>query len=152
METRTKPKNLKRERAKLFFLSLGGFLASLLPLCVLFVMRWELYVTAVPGGAIRLSLGGGMIAALILLKILGKLRMPSRLLVMVLCLVMVYLLEAVLSDLALILWMAIVGEGADAFLFAPLVRRVRERIRIMKQADATADRVEELLKTYVKGE
>ena len=63
METRTKPKNLKRERAKLFFLSLGGFLASVLPLCVLFVMRWELYVTAVPGGAIRLSLGGGMIAA-----------------------------------------------------------------------------------------
>ena len=69
----------------------------------------------------------------------------------ILSLVAVYLLEAVLRDLALVLWMATLGEAADAFLFAPFVRRTRKSISIMQQADATADRVEELLKTYVKG-
>lgn len=147
-----KKKTVAREKAKLFFLTLGGFVFSVLPLAILLAVKWEEYVTAVPGGAIRLSLGGGMIAVLILLKVLGKLKLPSRLCVMVIALAAVYLLEAVLADMSLILWMAIIGEATDAFLFAPFARRVRERIGVMKQADATADKVEELLKTYMKGE
>lgn len=155
-DTMTKSQNkrnptLRGERTKLFFLTFFGFLFSILPLAILFALRWEEYVTAVPGGAIRLSLGGGMIAVLILLKVLGKLKLPSRLCVMVIALAAVYLLEALLADMSLILWMAIIGEAVDTFLFAPFVRRTRERISVMKQADATADRVEELLKTYVKG-
>lgn len=155
-KTQTKPQNKRKptlggERTKLFFLTLFGFLFSILPLAILFALRWEDYVTSVPGGAIRLSLGGGMIAVLILLKVLGKLKLPSRLCVMALSLVAVYLLEAVLRDLALVLWMATLGEAVDAFLFAPLIKRTRKSISIMQQADATADRVEELLKTYVKG-
>ena len=142
---------LKKERAKLFFLVTGGFLSSVMPLVVLFFMKWDEYVTAVPGGAIRLSLGGGIIGILILLKVLGKMKLPSRLCVMAVALVMVYLLEAVLRDLSLILWVAIAGEAMDAFLFSPFARRVRERIAIAKQADATADRVEELLRAYMKG-
>ena len=151
-EQKKRPKSLRGERAKLFFLVVGGFLASIIPLASLMVIKWEDYVSAVPGGAVKLSLGGGIIAALVLLKVLGKLRLPSRLCVMVIALVMVYLLEALLQDLSLILWVAIAGEAVDAFLFAPFARRVRERIAIAKQADATADRVEEMLKTYMKGE
>ncbi|MBE6588819.1 MAG: hypothetical protein E7643_01450 [Ruminococcaceae bacterium] len=152
----TKTKNekgtsLKKERAKLFFLTVGGFLASVLPLCVLFCVKWETYVTSVPGGAVRLSLGGGLIAVLMLLKVLGKIKLPSRLCVMAISLVFVYLLEAVLSDLSLILWVAIAGEAVDAFLFSPFASRVRERIKLAKQADATADRVEEMLKSYIGG-
>ena len=150
-EKNAKRRSLRGDRAKLFFLCVGGFLSSTVPLLSLLLIKWEEYVTSVPGGAVRLSLGGGIIAALILLKVLGKLKLPSRLCVMVIALGMVYLLEALLSDLSLILWVATAGEAMDAFLFAPFARRVRERIAIAKQADATADRVEEMLKTYVKG-
>ena len=150
-EKEAKRTSIKKEKTKLFFLVVGGFLASVVPLLVLLAIKWEEYVTSVPGGAVRLSLGGGMIVALILLKVLGKLKLPSRLCVMVIALCMVYLLEALLRDLSLVLWVATAGEAVDAFLFAPFARRVRERITIAKQADATADRVEEMLKTYMKG-
>ena len=150
-EKEKKRPSLKKEKAKLGFLVIGGFLSSVLPLAILLFYKWEEYVTSVPGGAIRLSLGGGIIAALILLKVLGKLKLPSRLCVMVIALCMVYLLEALLQDLSLILLVATVGEAADAFLFSPFARRARERIAVIKQADATSDRVEELLKTYMKG-
>lgn len=146
-----KQKNLKlkKDKRKLFFLVLGGFLASTLPLLTLLIIRWEDY-TALPGGAVRLCFGGGVIAALILLKVLGKLKLPSRLTVMVVALLLVYLLEAMIADLTLILWVAILGEALDAFLFAPFAKRIRARIAIEKQADATADKVEELLKNYIK--
>ena len=145
-----KGKILKKEKTKLFFLCLGGFLASVLPLLVLLLLKWDKY-TAIPGGAVRLCFGGGAVAALILLKVLGKLKLPSRLTVMVIALVLCYLLEALIADLTLILWVAIIGEAVDCFLFAPFAKRTRERIAIAKTADATADRVEELLKQYMKG-
>ncbi len=143
-------KELCRERRRLILLSVGGFLASILPLALLLALRWEKY-TAVPGGAVRLCFGGGVIAVLILLKVLGKLKLPSRLTVMVTALVLVYLLEALLFDVTLILWMAILGETLDTFLFSPFLRRTRARMERLRQADVTAGAVEELLKTYVGG-
>lgn len=145
-----KKSTLRREKRKLFFLCMGGFLFSTMPLLALLAIKWEEY-TALPGGAVRLCFGGGAIVALLALKVLGKIKLPSRLTVMAIALVLVYLLEALLTDLSLILWVALIGEAIDTFLFAPFAKRTRERIKIIKQADATADRVEELLKTYVKG-
>lgn len=150
MSEKEKKKALRKEKTKLFFLCAGGFLSSTLPLIALLIIKWEEY-TAIPGGAVRLCFGGGMIVALIALKVLGKIKLPSRITVMAVVLVLVYLLEALLADLTLILWVALIGEAIDTFLFAPFAKRVRERIAIAKQADATADRVEELLKQYVKG-
>ena len=150
MNDAEKKKALRKEKTKLFFLCLGGFLSSTLPLMALLIIKWEEY-TAIPGGAVRLCFGGIAIVALIALKVLGKIKLPSRLTVMAIVLVLVYLLEALLADLTLILWVALIGEAIDTFLFSPFAKRVRERIAIAKQADATADRVEELLKQYVKG-
>lgn len=141
---------LKKEKRKLFFLCVGGFLASALPLFSLLVLRWDTY-TSVPGGAVRLCFGGAAIALLILLKVLGKIKLPSRLCVMGISLVLVYLLEGLLADLTLILWVALIGEATDALFFAPLAKKTRKRIEVACQADATADRVEELLKTYAGG-
>lgn len=145
-----KKKALRKDKTKLFFLYAGGFLSSTLPLLALLLIKWEEY-TAIPGGAVRLCFGGGMIVALIALKVLGKIKLPSRITVMAVLLVLAYLLQALLSDLTLILLVALIGDVIDTFLFAPFAKRVCERIAIAKQADATADRVEELLKQYVKG-
>ena len=141
---------LKKEKRKLGFLCMGGFLASVLPLFSLLILRWDTY-TSVPGGAVRLCFGGAVIALLILLKVLGKIKLPSRLCVMGVCLVLVYLLEGLLADLTLILWVALIGEATDALFFAPLAKKTRKRIEVACQADATADRVEELLRTYTGG-
>ena len=145
-----KRKLLRGLKTKYFFLCLGGFLSSVLPLLALLLIKWEEY-TDVPGGAVRLCFGGVAIAVLVALKVMGKLKLPSRIAVMAIALVMVYLLEAMLADLTLILWVALCGESVDTFLFSPFAKRMKEKISIAKQADATADRVEELLKQYVKG-
>lgn len=149
MRTKTAA-SIRREKRRVILLSVLGFLATLLPLLSLLLLRWERY-TAVSGGALRLCLGGGVIALLMLLKVMGKLKLPSRLTVFALSLVLVYLLEALIADLSLILWMAMLGEALDAFLFAPLLRRARERLGRLRQADVTADAVEELLKNYRGG-
>lgn len=155
-----KPKNLntdalaapkkRHNRTLLFFLCLGGFLSSVTPLLVLMIVKWDVY-TAIPGGSIRLCAGGMFVAALLLYKVMGKAKLPSRLTVFAVALVLSYLLAALLSDLTLILWMSLLGEALDTFLFAPAAKRVRSRIEREKCADATAGRVEELLKNYVGG-
>ena len=142
--------SLKREKRRVVLLSIGGFFASSAPLAVLLILRWERYVS-VPAGGLRLCLGGGIIALLLLLKVLGRLHLPSRITLMAVALTMTYLLEAVLSDLSLILWAALIGEALDAFLFSPMLKRARERVAQLRGADATAGAVEELLKKYVGG-
>ena len=149
-KTDSKKPTLRGEKTKHFFLCMFGFLASTLPLAALLCMKWEEY-TAEPGSGIKLCFGAVAIVILLALKVLGKLKLPSRVTVMAISLVIVYLLEALLADLTLILFVATIGEAVDAFLFAPFAKRCRARIDRMKQADATADRVEELLKQYTKG-
>ena len=149
-KTDSKKHTLRGEKAKYFFLCMFGFLSSTVPLAALLGMKWDEY-TAEPGSGIKLCFGAVMIAVLLALKVLGKLKLPSRFTTMVISLILVYLLEALLADLTLILPVATVGEAVDAFIFAPFAKRCKERIGRMKQADATADRVEELLKQYSKG-
>lgn len=145
-----KNRTLKGERFRLFFLYTGGFLASTVPLLTLLVMKWGEY-TAEPGTGIKLCFGAVAVVILLALKVLGKLKLPSRFTTMAVALVIVYLLESLLSDLTLILLVATIGEAVDSFIFAPFAKRCKSRIERMKQADATADRVEELLKQYTKG-
>ena len=141
----TVAKRILRERVRRTLLLTGGFLASVLPLAVLFVLRWDRY-TALPGGALRLTLGGGMILILLLLKVLGMIRLPSRLTVMVITLVMVYLLKGLLDDLTVILWAAILGEAVDTVIFSPLARAAEARLVRLRQADVTACAVREMMK------
>lgn len=149
-EKKGKKPTLRGEKTKYFFLCMFGFLASTLPLAALLGMKWDEY-TAEPGSGIKLCFGAVVIVILLALKVLGKLKLPSRVTVMAVSLILVYLLEALLADLTLILLVATIGEAVDAFIFAPFAKRCKERIGVMKQADATADRVEELLKQYTKG-
>ena len=128
----------RRERLRIALLTVGGFLFSVLPLASLLLLRWERY-TALPAGGVRLSVGGIFIALLLLLKVMGKLKLPSRLTVMTVALILAYLLEALLCDLTLVLWAALIGEALDTLVFSPLLTRARARLSRLTQADATAD-------------
>ena len=128
-----------------------SFLATTLPLGVLFLSRIDRYV-AVPAGGVRLALGGGLVALFLCLKVLGKLRMPSRLTFFAVSLLLCYLLEAVLTDLSLLLWAALIGEVIDAWLLSPWVKRTRERLSRTRQANDTADAIGEVLRKYAREE
>ncbi len=141
---------IKKLKAKLAFLYIGSFLVTVLPLAVtLFIKRQE-YISTVPE-TVKLSAGLLMGGIFILLKVMGRLKMPARLTLYVIITVMAYLLAPLLDDLILLGCMAILGELCDAIFFASSIKKTKEAIVTEATSSATADKVEEIIKKYMGG-
>lgn len=143
----SKTSNLKR---RLAFLSFGSFAVSVAPLLLCVVANWGKYVKT-PGDAVSLALGGGIAVVLLLLKVLGKLPVPRRVVFYGVTFAMAYLLESLLDDLVLLSGMAFLGEVADLVLFQRAIRVAKENILVGKTADAVATRVEATVQKYMGG-
>lgn len=139
-----------KNKMKLFLMECGGFLASVIPLAVVFFLNLDRYVQSTRDGW-KLGFGGMIVAVLILLKVLGKLRLPSHITTVAVVTLLSWLLSSLLKDLTLLCAAYLVGEILDALIFRRTAKRLREAIQMEKQADATASRVEDLLKTYING-
>ena len=143
----SKAPNLKR---RLFLLSVGSFLVSVAPLLLCVVSNWGKYVKT-PSDAVSLALGGMLALIFLLLKVLGKLKMPRRIVFYAAVFAMAYLLEALLDDLVLFSGMALLGEALDLIFFQRALRTTKESILVGKTADATATQVEAIVKKYIGG-
>lgn len=137
-----------KDKIKLRSLELGGFLASILPLLAVVAWNWSDYTQSVPA-KVKLCCGGVIAAVLILLKVLGKLKLPGDVTVVALVMVLAYLLDALLKDLTLLCGAYLLGFLLERLFFRTPAKRLREKMQIGKQADATAGRVEELLQSYL---
>lgn len=140
-----KKKNLK---ARLVFLYIGSFIVSIAPLVFCFAWNWEDY-TKTPGDTVKLTFGGIMLAVLVFMKVIGKLKMPRRIVSFGIVFVMAYLLQAVLEDLLLLSGMALLGEFIDFVFFQKAIKKTKEDILIGKTADVTTAQVEQVLKKYM---
>ena len=146
MKDKTKKKlSLK---GRLILLEIASFIVSVAPLVVVFAINWDKYAEA-PADTVKLCFGGALIVVLLLLKVIGKLRMPSRIVFFGIVFIMAYLLQAVLADILLISGMALAGEVVDCICFQRAIRITRENILVNKTADATTQKVEEVIKKYV---
>ena len=45
--------------------------------------------------------------------------------------------------------MALAGETLDMIIFQPFIKKIKEKIQIGKQSNATAAQVEEIIKQYL---
>lgn len=135
---------------KRFLLRLTSFACSVGPIGAVLYLNWDRYVRTV-SDAVKLSAGAIILIIFVVLKVLGKLRVPRRVTVYAIVLGLSYLFATVLVDLMLISGAALVGEAVDLILISPAIKRVSEKILVEKSADATASRVEELLKSYIGG-
>ena len=144
----------QRKRVPLFCLRAMSFFASIAPLGVVFAARFDEYVETV-SDVVKLGFGATAIVFFVALKVLGKLKMPSRVVFYALVLGFSYVFEALLADLMILSLMALIGEVLDIFLFAPAIKRREAERERGKVADATADRMEErmeaLLDKYIGG-
>lgn len=100
-------------RIKIFLLYVLSFLCSIGPVSVFFLINWDRYVQTVPE-KIKLSCGIVFLLIIVLLKVMGKLRLPSRAALFGIIFVMCYLLEAIIDDLLILSFLALVGELLDA--------------------------------------
>ena len=139
---------MKKLKRNLVFLYIGSFLVSIAPLVAVLIARWNVY-TKTPGDTVKLCIGGVICLFFIFLKVIGKLKMPSRIVLFGVVFALVYLLKAILDDLLLLSGMALAGELLDMLFFQMAIRRTTERILIDKTSTATSEKVEEVIKKYI---
>ena len=145
MSEKQKKPNLK---ARLVWLYIGSFIVSIAPLVVYLIFNWRVYVKN-PGETIKLTFGGILLVVLVFMKVIGKLKMPRRVVAFGIVFVMAYLLQSILNDLLLLSGMALLGEFVDFAIFQRAIKNTRENILVGKTADKTAEQVEEIIKKYI---
>lgn len=134
----------------IFFLSLLSFFFSVAPLAAVFIFNFDKYTKTV-GQSVKLGFGGILVVIFLLLKVLGKLKMPSRVVVFGFVFMAAWLLEAVLADLVLLSGAALLGEGIDSIIIQPILEKVKRERQTEEVADATADKLRQVLDDYMGG-
>lgn len=133
---------------KLTILYVCSFIFSAAPIVITFIINREQYITT-PADTFKLGLGGVIAITFVAFKAIGKLKMPTGIVLYAAIFALSYLLEALLADLLLISGMALLGEVIDAAVFRPLIKRQRESIKISKLSDATTEKVRAVLDEYM---
>ena len=140
-----KKKNL---RGRLILLQICSFFISIAPLFAVLIMNWGTY-TKTPGDTVKLCCGGVAVLFFIFLKVIGKLKMPPRIVLFGIVFLMSYLLQEIMDDLILLSGMALAGEALDFIFFQRAIKITKENILVGKTADATTQQVEEVIKKYL---
>jgi uncharacterized membrane protein YciS (DUF1049 family) len=93
-----------------------------------------------------------MVAVLLLLKAIGKLKMPNkRIITYLFLLVLCYALSSLLHDIVFLLGMATIGEVADLIFFQHALKKTREKLQLEKTGEAVGEKVENIIQRYLGG-
>ncbi len=139
-----------RKRLLFLFMYICSFICSIAPLVVYFISNHERYVKSYED-VTKLCLGGFICLSLMLLKILGKLNMPSSTVTFGILFLLSYLLKSITDDLIIFSLLALIGDIADRLFFGIPIKRIKEKILIDKSADETERRMERVMERYFRG-
>ncbi|MBQ9743582.1 MAG: hypothetical protein IJW19_00475 [Clostridia bacterium] len=139
-----------KKRLLLLLMYICSFVCSVTPLVIYFLANWDKYVKSYEDG-VKLSLGGIICVALVLLKISGRMHMPSSTVTLGIILILSYLLRSITDDLIVFSFIALISDITDKIFFSIPIKRIKEGIIIDRGADATAKRVEEIVARYYRG-
>lgn len=131
------------KKTKLLFLYILSFVLTLAPILIYFFVNMDKYVSTTYEG-IKLFAGGVILACVLLLKVLGKLKTPSGVCLFGVLFVLSYLLNAILQDLMIFSMLALIGEVADSVVCI-FINREKRRQREKSCAELTAKEVERVL-------
>lgn len=119
------------KRARLPLLYIASFLFTILPVLIYFLVNFEKYVSTT-SDAVKLSFGGVILTVIIVLKVIGKLKIPSRVVLFSVLFLLGYLFSSIINDLLIFLFLALVGEILDAvcqiFIKREKAREEREAV------------------------
>ncbi len=133
-------------RIKLIVLYVLSFLVSIAPLAVVLIINWGNYTSTVTD-TLKLSFAGVMAVVFLFLKVVGKLKMPRRVVFYGILCLFIWLLQPVIGDLLLLAGMAFLGELVDFIFFQSAIKRTKERIHIEKQTESTSDAIEKKMES-----
>lgn len=134
---KTKKPNLK---ARLIFLHIGSFIITLAPVLIFIICNWGDYVKT-GADTVKISLGLVIAIILVIMKVIGKLKMPSRVVTYAVVCVMSYFLYPLIQDIVWLSALCLAGEVLDLLIFQRPIKILREKIAIEKTSDATSEKV-----------
>jgi hypothetical protein len=143
-------KTKRQLKRRLHLLYVVSFIVTLAPLIAVLAINWRGY-TETAAETVKLTVGGVLVAIFMLLKVLGKLKIPRRVVCYSFVFALAYLLEAVLADLMILSGAALLGEVVDYIFLQRAIKGTKDAVLAAGTADATAERVEAILNNYIGG-
>ena len=132
-----KPKTVESYRKQILLWQVIGFAVCVLPLLItVYVKRGELIAG---GSGIRVSAGLLIVLVVGLLAVLGKMKMPGRVVSVGAAFAVSWLLESLLDNLVLLLGVLFAGILVDALVCETRVRKLQRTVeRMENREDMTA--------------
>lgn len=131
------------KKLKIPLLYLLSFALSIFPVAIYFFLNRERYFVTLPE-RVKLTTGLVCLGVIVLLKVMGKLKTPSRAVLFGLVFILCYLMESVLNDLLVFSFLALVGEIMD-MICQVFVKRAKEEKATEKMAQATTAEITKIL-------
>ena len=134
---RKRPKTVESYRKQILLWQVIGFAVCVLPLLItVYVKRGELIAG---GSGIRVSAGLLIVLVVALLAVLGKMKMPGRVVSVGAAFAVSWLLESLLDNLVLLLGGLFAGILVDALVCETRVRKLQRTVeRMENREDMTA--------------
>lgn len=139
-----------KKRALIIFLFICSFISSVAPIVVYFAINSDKYIKT-PEDTFKLCLGGLICLGIIMLKVIGKLKLPSSTVAFGFLFLLSYLLKSITDDLLIFSFLALVGDLADKIFFGIPISRLKKSIEYERSAEVTADKVDKLMERYFRG-
>lgn len=139
---------MTKQRFKIIGLYVLSFLCSVLPVTIYFAINHAKYISTVPA-KIKLGIGAVVLIVIVALKLAGKLKINSRIVVFGIVFALSYLLDSILNDLIIFSGLALLGEALD-MIVSIFIKREKRKIAVNETAQANADAMEKVI-TKVSG-
>lgn len=131
------------KKLKIPLLYILSFSLSVAPVLIYFFINMDKYITSVPE-TIKLSAGGILALILVALKVIGVLKIPSRIIVFSATFAFAYLFAAIIQDLLIFSFLALIGEIGST-ICQIFIKRAKEERLTEKTAEKTAQQLEKVL-------
>ena len=139
-----------KKRALVVLLFICSFICSIAPITVYFAVNSEKYIKS-PEDTFKLCFGGLICLCLLMLKVIGKLKLPSSTVAFGFLFLLSYLLKSITDDILIFSFLALIGDLADKIFFAIPISRLKKSIEYEKSADVTARKLDEVMERYFRG-
>lgn len=128
---------------KIVLLHILSVVLSICPVMIFFFINLDLYVTTRYEG-IKLASGGVVLLLIVVLKVLGKLKIPSGIALYGIVLVLAYLLDAIIEDIIVFAFLALIGEILSTICNI-VIKSQRKKLEREKNASVTAEEIKKII-------
>ena len=101
------------------------------------------YTKTVPE-TVKLTAGGILLFSVVILKVFGKLRMPSGMVLFGIAFLLTYLLSAIINDIMIFTFLALIGEVLSTIINL-IAKAQAKRLEREKTASVTAEEIKKII-------